>query len=185
MVRKLPPEPLNLLSLPNNRELLQLFTTAGGFNLDRLVDRFIHRNRRKEAVNKAEGIFKTVELLDQACIFGGWSRADAEGLVDWLNDVNSSADVGEWSCDDGSSYGSCGVGPLWGFNWIDPLTFVDLKAEGVVEVNLAAHLSARGPCLWLRRAVTYGVSWGESATTDDDVACVWKVTWIAHDEGES
>jgi len=71
MVRKLPSEPLNFLSLPNNRELLQLFTTAGGFYLDSLVDRFIHRYRRKEAVNEAEGIFETVELLDQARIFGG------------------------------------------------------------------------------------------------------------------
>ena len=71
MVRKPPSEPLNLLSLANNRELLQLLTTASGFYLDSLVDRFIHWNRREEAVNEAEGIFETAELLDQARIFEG------------------------------------------------------------------------------------------------------------------
>jgi hypothetical protein len=71
MVRKLPSEPLDLLSLAINRELLQLLTTASRFHLDSLVDRSIHWNRREEAVNEAEGIFETAELLHQARIFEG------------------------------------------------------------------------------------------------------------------
>jgi hypothetical protein len=71
MVRKLPSEPLNLLSLAINRELLQLLTTASGFYLDSLMDRLIHWNRREEAVNEAQRIFETAELFDQARIFKG------------------------------------------------------------------------------------------------------------------
>ena len=78
-----------------SRELLQQLETAGSFCLDCLAERFTQRSHLKDVMNEAEGIFKRMELLDQACIFEGRSHAVAEGLVDRSNDTYSNDDVAE------------------------------------------------------------------------------------------
>ena len=75
-----------------------------------------------------------------------------------MHDTDSGDDVAERV--------RCGVGPLWCWNGIEPLYFVDPEADVCVVVNLTAHLLD-----WaMGRRMTYCVSCGKSATADDDVA---------------
>jgi hypothetical protein len=94
MVEKLPSEFLNLRSLPNSpsnfapnrrpssaenylvafdasREFPQQIETVSGFCLDSLAKRFTDRTRLKHIVNAAEGIFESMELLNQGRKFAG------------------------------------------------------------------------------------------------------------------
>ena len=72
-----------------------------------------------------------------------------------MNNTDSSDDIAERAWDEGSNHGRCGVEPLLGWKWVDPVSFADPSAdECVVVVKLAARLSAS---LRLGGGMTHGL----------------------------